>query len=253
MGEAKRKAERRTMIDCDYEADTGERILAALTRHGGVPPQLRDAAMIAGEQLEWLKPAKLEAYDAICGQYPGLAELRETAGPGMVLGHAVASVPSGTVLVVLADTKRAVTIHVPAQQGRREAWSRLAAAGVDWVADNRPAASGDLRFITLNAMQQILEDHGRRPAQDAPVLTGSKGEWIIGMLLAGLPASQLTAIADGIEQAAERGICPVLIGLKGPASSGTPGLGSGCWPIPLLLAPYDSGNPAEQYIAGAKW
>jgi hypothetical protein len=220
--------EQQPPFDYDYDADAGDRIRSIMNKKGlpyGHP--LHTAAIVAGRQLEWLKPLKLDK-----------------SNPAGIIAGVVANVRYGTVLIVLADMKRVVTIRVPPQQQRRDAWFRLATLGRDWIT-KRKGILGErkLQNIGQQAMQRILNEHGGPPAQTAPELVSDKAEWIIGMLCAGVP--DLAKLVDATEQTAERGVCPVLIGLIGSASSGTAGKFSSCWPLFLTLAPYELKVPND--------
>jgi hypothetical protein len=216
------------LSDDDYDADAGDRIRSIMNRQGlpyGHP--LHAAAVMAGQQLEWLKPLALGKSDPAC-----------------VTMGVVANVRYGTVLIVLADAVRVVTIRVPPQQQRREAWLRLAALGRDWIVKRKGILNErELQRFSQLAMQRILNEHGGPPAQTAPELVGDKAEWIIGMLCAGFP--DLDKLVAATEWVAEQGVCPALIGLIGPASSGTAGKFSSCWPIQLMLAPYELKMPSD--------
>lgn len=190
---------------CDYSADCGERLLAA-----GLPPTLRDAARCAGRQLEWLTPW-------VMGWH---ANGRLAAGPAM-------RVARRTVLIVIADPERvAIRAIRPAP----------AVSIVDMV--NKASANMTARFGTLRSdwipgiLGNALQECGHPPAVEPQ--PGAKGLFNLALLA----TAEVQGLAPALDSLIAQDICPVLVGLVGPATSGRPDFFSAAWPVALPLAPY---------------
>jgi hypothetical protein len=185
----------------DYSADCRDRLLAA-----GLPPTLHAAGTCAGRQIEGFKPL-------VMGWHPD----------GRPLAALAASLPRRTVLVVLADGKRVAVQPIPLT------------AMFDGARKNMPALVGSFSSHWIpGILGTVLDEFGHTPTLALP--RGSHGLLnAIGVLLAAPEAQTLTPALD---QLIAQDICPVLVGLLGPATSGRPGKFSAVWPLLLPLAPY---------------
>jgi hypothetical protein len=189
----------------DYGADCRDRLLGA-----GLPPTLHGAASCAGRQLEWLKPL--------------VVSLRSDGG--LMMGLA-AHVERRNLLVVIADAERVVV------QPIRPTTS--VAAMCDGTRTNVTARYGAFSSQYIpGILRTVLHEFGHKPAR---ALSPSSDVLLdaTGVLLA---AQEVQDLAPELDRIISQEICPVLVDLLGPATSGRPDLFSAVWPVPLLLAPY---------------
>jgi hypothetical protein len=197
-----------------WDEDAGDRLMRMLGQMG-MHRQLGAAARSAGSQLEWLKPAVFDF-----------------GASGLLLPTSVANLPKGAVVIVLADERRTVVQQMT--PGRSSAGA-LRRAVEDAKRLCRPRF--DWRSESVALFNAVLEScgpkaTGRRENLDRAARFG------VGGLLALLPAGHLDQLGGDIDRCRRAGVCPAIVGLIGPASSGTPGLFSISWPMFLPLAPY---------------
>jgi len=84
----------------------------------------------------------------------------------------------------------------------------------------------------------VLNHHGRPLGDPAAELDQDTVERIAGALLAGLGTLARRTLFRHIAKIVDADVCPVLVGLIGPATSGESGKFCGAWPLLLPLAPY---------------
>jgi hypothetical protein len=201
----KRYIDPRTM--CDFNADCGERLVAA-----GLPPTLHDAARCAGRQLEWLTPL-------IMGQ----------RADGWPVAGLAARVARRNVLAVIADGERVAVQEIQPKPG---------VAIMDMVNEaraNMTALFGGFHHEWIpEILGTALQGCGHPPAAEPPPGTNRLFN-LIGALLA---APEVEGLASALDNMIAQDICPVLVGLLGPATSGRPDRFSAAWPVALALAPY---------------
>jgi hypothetical protein len=203
----------------DYKADAGDRLVEFLAENvSGYRDQLKRAARLAGQQLEWLKPVVFGAN-----------------AKGFYGGSAVA-IERGAIGVVIADSKSVVTIKVLPVTSIRHALTGLA----EIMRSRMDKEELTNPLTVLSVMKLILDEHGAPPMKEAAKLLDEKtASRCLGMLLAGFPKDTLGETLDEMDMAAARGVCPVMIGLVGPSDmkKGTD-TSCGAWPIFMPLAPY---------------
>jgi hypothetical protein len=217
-------------IVLDYQADAGDRIKALLADHPVPHEQLRGAIAMAGEQLELLKPIRM--------QIPRSGQLEVAA---------VTNTLRGAILVVLADAAKVVTMHLGAYAERQQEFGELARR---MHADMREAGckftDGKAVDEVLQTIRVLLRDHGAKPGKAAArAMPPQRGERALGILLASIPQAELAELLERLERLSDNGVCPAMIGLLGPGSDGRDNSFSGAWPVLLPLAPYLDEGIAE--------
>jgi len=190
----------------EFDVDAEETILSRLAEYPA-GKQLRQAAKMAGRQLELLKPA-------VMGQ-SAIEPNRMYIGPA-------AQVPNGFTLVVLANAKKVVTVYVKLTEN----------AAADF--GDSPARPSEY----LVALDEVIRKFGAQPGQRAPDVPQDTVARVLDMLFAVLPPEQRQKVLQAAVAIAADGICLALVFLIGPASSGTRGLFSLAWPVCIPLAPY---------------
>lgn len=189
--------------------------------------RLAPAARLAGERLELVRPALL-------GMAPD----------GLHCGM-VADVPTGGIVIMIADAERSAAMTV---MTRASAVSTMQMWADCVIAAEHHRPSGITWRENLASMFSSILDHfGQRPGE-----TQRPNREVNMLLLGGLfgvfsrrHLARLSADVDGYR---ESGRCPALVGLIGPATSGTPGLFCIGWPILLSLGQY--AELAVRHIAG---
>jgi hypothetical protein len=189
----------------DYSADCGDRLLAA-----GLPTTLHGAASCAGRQLEGLKPL-------VMSRRPN----------GSLVMRPVAQVERGNLLVVIADGERVAVLPIRPHTS--------VAAMCDGTRKNMTAQYGAFcREWIPGILGSILDEYGHKPTLAPP--PSSRGLFnATGALLA---AQEVQDLAPELDRMIGQDICPVLVGLLGPATSRRPDRFSAAWPLTLPLAPY---------------
>jgi hypothetical protein len=193
----------------DYNADAGDRIMEGLAAKGvEFAAQLAAAAELAGQQLELLKPL------AMGGGRPLYA------GP-------VAAAKPGTILVVLANETKVATIHLLPHPYRNAVLHEFICRAEELPVDDQER---------LALIRDFVEHYGGQPGGDmAPIDNKNEPGALAGALFSG----DCRETFEHLDEVATRGaICPVAVGLIGPASSGTPGTYCAAWPVTFPLAPY---------------
>lgn len=191
----------------DPSADCRDRLLGA-----GLPPTLHGAASCAGRQLEWLKPV-------VMGWRPD----------GRLVTGLAAWVARRNLLVVIADGERvavqpirlkpAVSVADMVNEARVNMTARCGAFRTEWI---------------VAALGTALEEFGHPPAAEPPPSANGLFN-LVGALLA---APEVQALAPALDRMIAQDVCPALVGLLAPATSGLPDKFSGAWPLALPLAPY---------------
>jgi hypothetical protein len=206
---------RRIHTDLDYTQDAGDR-LTGLIASLATARQLEPSARTAGQMLERLTPG-------LCA-----------AGPCGAAAIEAANTREGAFLVVLADAKRAGLVGcVPAS---RHATPKAIEQMIQ-AADEDGAPSCGWTRAAVDIINTTLDHYGARPGDNMPDL-GDRGPYVLGAMFAMVPSEPRTRLAKAIDVLREHSICPAVVGLIGPASSGRDGLYPVAWPLLLPVAPY---------------
>ena len=130
-----------------FDDDAYDRLQQALA---GVPHQSRldPAARLAGRQLEWLKPSVMN-----------ITKLGFYAGPA-------AQVERGIMLIVLADQRRVLTLHV----GTRDTMAVMAHEVVTNIETHFPSIAGNPANV-MEVVRQALKKYG---GDDDPCCAGGE-------------------------------------------------------------------------------
>ncbi|MBV8737635.1 MAG: hypothetical protein JO007_10325 [Alphaproteobacteria bacterium] len=193
----------------DYNADAGDRIMECLSAQGvEFAGQLANAADLAGQQLELLKPVVMGG------------------GRPMYMGPA-AAVKRGTILVVLANERKVATSHLLPHRYRTTVIHEFMRRAEELPVDDQER---------LALMKAFVEQHGSAPGGDmSPFDNQQKPGAVIGALFSG----ECREIFEQLDTVAVEGkFCPVAVGLIGPVPSGQPGTYCAAWPVTFPLAPY---------------
>lgn len=181
--------------------------------------QLDRAARLAGRQLELLKPAVF------------------LMGPTPYIGPA-AQVPRGAVLVLLADSKRVCTIYMKptgtVAAAVKELCDRLDAHD-DFPEPILMAKVDPAKIVAL--ARWISEDYGGVPGAKTPDIEPELVMAILGLLFSAC-GKNLEGLVTLLDAMVSGDVCPALVHLTGPASSGIDGKFCGVWPVTIGLAPY---------------
>jgi hypothetical protein len=213
--------------DLGFDADVGDRI-KALLGPTELWSQLEPAARLAGQQLELSKPGIMVPTPK--GLWAGM----------------MANVPLGQMLFVLADRQRVATFYCGLPAGV------TALAAIDqMIVEAQEVGAPELgeERATAAVISVILEHAGAKPGETCPNIGGAAAP-MFGALFSGIPVEVRVNLAGGIDQCTKAALCPVILGLIGPASSGQPDFYSILFPMLLPLAPYlewilHSADPAE--------
>jgi hypothetical protein len=193
---------------------TADRLLAMMTLRGTVfRDNLAAAARKAGEQLEWWKPVAL------------IPNPRTRLHAGSIV-----PVDPGTVLIVLADARRVLTIRLrplPSHVARRAMIDDLA----DMSSNNYPLDDGEIIAVIAAA----VEEWGGQPGTQTGGMPDDAMLTLFALLFSAIPADRRQSLFDVLEDMIDRGVCPAMVGLAGKAT--TRGL-CGIWPLVLPLAQY---------------
>lgn len=93
-------------------------------------------------------------------------------------------------------------------------------------------------YETNAAISMIVKEHGGPPGEKCAELGEQRLLRIIGMLVAGMPSPAWHRLFRQLDKVAREGVCPVMVGLIGAASSGAADRFSCAWPLSWPLAPY---------------
>lgn len=203
----------KTFDELNY-GDDARLWLTSLLRDRGaaVADNLAAAVDMAGGQLELLKRAVLD--------------VPRYAGP-------VAMVPRGTVLIILANAKKVVTLHwtaMPAGAPTRQQQLDRFVTGARDEYKRDPTGIGALQTIDLT-----VRKFGAPVGKRAPRTFPPDGiMMVLGMLFGAMPDRH--DIVAAAESVANREICPVMVGLIGPGSEQQTLCGA--WPLLMPLAKY---------------
>jgi hypothetical protein len=197
-----------------------EKIIDRLTKllaRVGREDHLKPAAEMAAQQLELLTPLLM---------VPGRR--------GMFAGRAT-PVLRGTTLFLLADPTRVCTIHAvsPPDIGGKTMIEEL----IEEAEHITAPPEGGWQVWMPTVMFHLLDNYGGLPGEEGPRL-GEPGAPMLGSLLAPLQPHQRTFFGEAIDKSRAAEICPVMIGLIGPASSGDADKNCIVWPLFVPLAPY---------------
>jgi hypothetical protein len=206
-------------IIADSDADSGDRLIAMMTLRGMTyRDRLIGAARKAGEQLELWKPVAL------------------IPNPKTFL-HASAIVPadSGTVLIVLANAKRTLTIRLlqpPPDTSRREMINGLAdMARRHYTQDGETFDEGSI----VPVMDAAVDEWGGAAGTKTGGMPDNASMNLFGLLFAAISPDKRGSLLDLLEDIIDRGLCPAMVGLVGKGPEQGP---CGIWPLVLPLAPY---------------
>jgi hypothetical protein len=199
----------------NFDSDVGDRIVATLS-HTRLRGKLEPAARLAGRQLELMKPA-----------------IMVPTHEGLWAG-AVANVPLGQMVFVFADQDRVATFSCGLRAGA------TAITAIDQMvaeAGDAGQPEGGWESLSAGIVQHIVEDGGAKPGETCHSM-GNAGPALLGALFSAIPAETRMGLATHIDRCTGAAICPVIVGLIGPAGSGRPDRYSIAWPMLLPLAPY---------------
>jgi hypothetical protein len=208
-------------IIVDSNADSGDRLIEMMTQRGTTcRGQLIGAARKAGEQLELWKPLAL------------------IPNPRTVF-QAGAIVPAdpGTVLIILADAKRTLTMRLlpppPPGISRREMINEAADIAHQHYAqdDGKSLGKGEIVYL----IRYAVDTWGGQPGAKTGGMPEDASMNLLGLLFAAMSADSRQSLLDLIETVIDRGFCPAMVGLVGKGSEH--GL-CGIWPLVLPLARY---------------
>jgi hypothetical protein len=93
------------------------------------------------------------------------------------------------------------------------------------------------RGCVLDMFKTLLDEIGGKPGAKCPDL-GNRIAPLVGGMLAVFPAAHRAELGRRIDVCREHAVCPALVGLLGPGSSGKKDRHSFAWPLLLPLAPY---------------
>lgn len=175
--------------------------------------QLRPAAAVAAAQLEQMTKVSLQV------------------GPGGQCFGRFVFVPIGTLLFVIADGERICTIH-----------AGIAAGATPRSIINEAMASaarhGQFNETSIvGLMKGLLETAGTGPGKRGPDL-GPEVYPVLGGMFSAIPDHMRGELAKSIDENLTEAICPVAMGLIGPAESGRANMYCLAWPLVLPLAYY---------------
>ena len=200
-----------------YDADTGDRIVAAL-EYLEIPARDRlvAASRLAGRQLEWLMPAVLG-----------------TVARGRMIAGKFTTVAPGTLLIAIANSDGVAAVHVPEQSGLADQLIDRARSIRQYLTDNSVA---DMRGATATVLDMFVREYGGAPgAVTTPASALIAGNTIAAMF-APMPDEQTREVIGSALEVADAGYCPAIIALVTPGRK--PRAISGCWPLLMHLAPY---------------
>ena len=170
------------MTALDYNADAGDPIVAALEQEKVAPrKRLTAAARLAGQQLELLIPAVLAP-----------------TGRGIVAGKFTAVMP-GTLLFVLADKRRLVTLHALDQHDLIEQTIAHVHELREFI--RRESIGRTPRGVVVSVIRSFLHEHERAAwGSKQAVLPEEAATNTIGTLFAALDDDQIrNALANACE------------------------------------------------------
>jgi hypothetical protein len=177
--------------------------------------RLTGAIEMAGAQLELAKP--------------GLLYIGERG----VVADTVAYIRRGSVLIVLADSERVLTISMAAPPRGRTRQDVFDAV-VQQAKNQRPGPWHPAVAVAL--LPHLLETYGGPPSdRNSERIDPSTLTQIIGWLLAPIADGQRRDLARRLTLAAQEHVCPAMVGLVGP---GTDEGYCGAWPLLVLLGRY---------------
>jgi hypothetical protein len=189
-----------------------ERLKVCLSdRHTGNEKRLAKALSTAADQLEYLTPSVFAA-----------------TSKGLGTG-AVAHVQRGTILILLAEGSRCMTSHME-MPNVLPAFDQL----IDLAKQNDITVHPAL--ITSAMVEKWGELPGKKPTRGSP--SGTQVGIALGALLGAIPPEGRAQLAHAITHIRDSDVCPALIGLVGPSSSGEKNTISFVWPLLIPVAEY---------------
>jgi hypothetical protein len=176
---------------------------------------LDKAARLAGQQLELLKPAAMAP--------------RKTQG--LYIGP-VAYVERNSIAIVIADAKKVMTIRIIPQRDTPSLLQQAAGYVREIMLPHSwcPASSA-------KAAEEALKKYGGKPGKKCPEVCTEVAVNIVGALFAYCSSEQIHDLGTQIDVLRKADICPFVICLVGPASSGKKDMFS-ISTMMLPLAPY---------------
>ena len=195
----------------NYDLDCSERLIAL----AGEQKTLHAAAGCAGRQLELMKPGLMGVDDK--GQFfSGTYVLR----------------PPGQMFYLVADAKRVAVIGMDGD---------IAQNIKEMVAHARSSmpANHDFHESLLGIAQELLKLVGDVPnGKRKPKVNPQAAAGMIGGLLAALTAETLERMTMFLKTVMEQDVCPAVVCLIGPATSGKKNMYSLTWPAMLPIGRY---------------
>jgi hypothetical protein len=208
-----------------YDEDAGERLMRLL-EDIHFRDNLAGAADLVGQQLELLKPSMLGF-----------------ASDGTFRAGPVAKVHDGTILILIGNDSRLVTTHILASPDHR--------AYLEYIADGMRERVPDAldgqnpRDVVVSACNRLIQKYGGRPGKKTKQVPSPEIDNTIGIMLAALDEKR-AQVLDAVDVMTSNGVCPALVALVGPATSGVKGQFCFAWPLILPLAPYQGEMFAER-------
>jgi hypothetical protein len=161
-------------------------------------PHLDPALKLAAAQLEFLKPA-------VCAP----------TAAGVWMGP-VASVNRGTLLVVVADSKKVVTYHAIPPASMTTMVEGL-------VSTLEAQLTGADAGSKVAALRTVVRKFGGKPAEKSPPIDTELCGVQLAVVFSLMPQEQRLEFADWADRCRDADVCPALVVLIGPGSSGRRG------------------------------
>lgn len=180
---------------------------------------------------ETLTPAAVTA-GRILGPFRPLVTTMSKAG--LSVGP-VAAVRRDALVIVLADPERGLTTLMRVTDGNwGKAAKTTAALGREFAPDDGPWDPAEMMRVAALA----VEHSGWIPGDHTEVESEANPTVINSLMMAVLSEATRDSVFGQIANLAKADICPVLVALFGPSTSGDPDSRNSAWPILIPLAPY---------------
>ncbi len=199
----------------DYLLDAGDRIIAELADQApATQKRLTPAARLAGQQLELLQPVAF-----------GPAR-----GGGMFSGK-YAMLPSGALVVVLANEAHVATMHLLPGDGFAEEMAECARQARDYVRENGCTPTGG----AASAIALYIGEYGGSPGGETPAAPDHAARNVLVLMFSALPDAEIRQTLNAAMAVTELGYGLAVIALLGPGAK--PNTKAACFPMLLPLAP----------------